>query len=186
MQIHEPQLRVQTLLGVPFSRAAGFVERGYLGEADRCECLECFTMRRSLEIRELVAEIFRQIESGAPLGDEQRVRDRFGSALEAVTHLPRLSEVEEPVGPPRAVRAIERRAVLDRDEHVLEPMPFRAMIVHVPGRHDAESHTPGEPRERLVTGRISFHGIVLQLHEYAARPECIYQPPGHLFGFGDR
>ena len=67
-------------------------------------------MRRSLEIRELVAEIFRQIESGAPLGDEQRVRDRFGSALEAVTHLPRLSEVEEPVGPPRAVRAIERRA----------------------------------------------------------------------------
>ena len=84
------------------------------------------------------------------------------------------------------MRAIERRTVLDRDEHVLEPMPLRAMAVHVPGRHDTEPHTPGEAGERLVTCRISFYGIVLQLDEHTARPERIHELPGHLLGFGDR
>ena len=186
VEIHEPQLRVQTVLGVFLCRAAGLVERGDLGQADRGERFECFTSCRSLEIRELVAEIFRQIEGGAPLSDEQRVRERFRSALEAVAHLPRLGEVEEPVGPPCPVRAVERRSVLDGDEHVLEPMPLGAMIVHVSGRHDTESQTPGEPSERLVTCRISLHGIVLQLHEDAARPERVHELLSHLLGFGDR
>ena len=186
VEIHEAQLRVQTVFSVLLFRAAGLVERRDLGQADRGERFECFTSRRSLEIRELVAEIFRQIEGGAPLGDEQRVRERFGSALEAVTHLPRLGEVEEPVGPPRTVRAVERRSLLDGDEHVLEPMPLGAMIVHVSGRHDAESQTPGEASERLVARRISLHGIVLQLHEDAARPEGVHELPNHLLGFGDR
>jgi hypothetical protein len=58
-------------------------------------------------------------------------------------HFPRLGKVEEPVRAPGSVCAVERRAVLDGDEHVLEAMPLGTVVVHVARRDDTQTHFGG-------------------------------------------
>ena len=94
--------------------------------------------------------------------------------------------MEELVGFPGAVCAVERRAVLDRDEHVLEPVALGTVVVDVARRDDAEPEAARESSERLVSGRISSDGIVLQLYEDAPGPERGDEAVRQLLGFGHR
>lgn len=191
VKVDEAELRVEPVLGVPLLVAARLVQLADLGQADLGERLQgCFfwgtSALRALEVGELVAQILGQVERGAALGDQEGVRERLGSALEAMAHLPRLGEVEEPVGPPGPVCAVERRAVPDRDETVLEPVPLGAVVVDVARGDDPEPQAAPEAGERLVAGGIPFDGVVLQLHEDVPGAERRDEPLGERLGVGHR
>ncbi len=88
VQVDQAELGVQPLLGVPLRGAPRLVQLRDPGEADLGERLQRASPLRALEVGELVAQILGQVERGAPLGDEKRVRERLGAALEAMAHLP--------------------------------------------------------------------------------------------------
>ena len=89
--------------------------------------------------------------------------------------------MKEAVRAPGSVRTIERCAVPDRNQDVLESVSLRSVIVDVSSRDDTESHTAGEPGERFVSGSISLDPIVLKLDEYVAGSERRNESCRHRF-----
>jgi hypothetical protein len=93
--------------------------------------------------------------------------------------------MEERVRAPVPVRAVERGAVPDRDEHVLEAVLLRAVIVDVAGRHDRNAHAVGERAERSQPRAVPLHAIVLELDEDVLRAERVEHPARERLGVGD-
>ena len=184
VQVDEAELGVEPLLRIPFLVASGLVELRDARQTDRGERLERPAALRALEVRELVAQVLGQVERGTPLRDQERVRERLGTALEAMAHLPGLGEVEEPVRPPGAVCAVQRRPAPDRDEHVLEAVALGTVVVDVARGHDAQTQTAGQAGERLVPHAVAFDGIVLELDEDVAGTERAHEPPRERFAVG--
>ena len=66
------------------------------------------------------------------------------------------------------MRGVEARAVLDRDEHVLEPVPLLPVVVHIASRDDTETEVLREVGEVAVAPRVAIDEVVLQLEEEVA------------------
>ena len=76
-----------------------------------------------------------QVECSTTLSDEMRVRDRPRVHREQLRHHIRRPEKELAVGPSQAMRALQRRAVLDRYHRVLQAVATAHVVVNVARRH---------------------------------------------------
>jgi len=63
------------------------------------------------------------------------------------------------------VRAVERGAVPDRHQHVVQPVPLALVIMHVASRYDAKSHGIGDVFQRSGKGQVSPDVVPLQLDD---------------------
>src|SRR6266568_4730212 len=81
---------------------------------------------------------------------------------------------------PGAMRAVERRAMADRDLDIVQPVQFAAVIMDAPGRHDAKPHGRGDVDQRPCQGDITPHTIALQLDEEPVFPEHLLAALGDL------
>ena len=73
------------------------------------------------------------------------------------------------VAAPLALAAVERGAVADRDEHVLERRAARVVRVDVAGRDGRDAERRGEVRERGVAARVAALVRALELDVEARR-----------------
>ena len=112
------------------------------------------------EVGVAVAELLRQVERAA-VGDLARARG--GVARQALEHLGRREQDGLVVAAPLALAAVERGAVADRDERVLEPRAARVVRVHVAGRDGRDAERGGELRERGVPARVAALERALEL-----------------------
>ena len=65
---------------------------------------------------------------------------------------------------------IERRAVLDRDEHVLEPVAVARVVVDVARRDDAQLQVLRQLGQSPVAADIAVDEVVLELEEEVLGP----------------
>jgi hypothetical protein len=143
MKVHQLQLRVEALLGVALFGATRFVPLDDLRQADGSEILHGASPRRALEVREFVAQVLGEIEAGAPLGDEHGVREGLGTAPKSMAHFPRLGEVEEAVGSPGPMGAVQGGSTAYGNQDVLKASPVPVVIVDVPRGHHAQTQASG-------------------------------------------
>ena len=122
-------------------------------------------------IGEEVVEILGQVERRAPLGDQPGCRQRLGIGGEALGHLLGRAEIELVVRPALAVAAIEVGMAPDRDQHVLEPVPPRDVVVDVAGRDVPHPDMLGELDHVRDPAGIAEDEVVLELDEDLIRPK---------------
>ena len=171
----EPELRDQLeLLVQPLSRAplvpvracVPLPERA-LADTSQEHVGRLLTVR---EVRIAVAELLREVE-GQPLCEVVRPGDGRSVAGEAVRHLVRRAEDGFAVAASLPLGAVERRAMADRDEDVLEHCAPRPMCVDVPGRHRLDAEGLCELAQRDVPPRIAAFIRPLELDEEAVAAE---------------
>ena len=81
------------------------------------------------------------------------------------------------VAAPQRLGGVERGAVAQRHERVLQLRPAARMRVHVAGRHARHPQPPGQRGQRPVAGAIVARVGALQLHVQPLRAERVEQPP---------
>src|SRR5262249_4439886 len=127
-----------------------------------------------------VAEIFGEVER-ARLGDAQRVCDCIWELQEAADLQVWCPWVELTIGASQLVALLERRAILDRHERVLQPVARLVVIVDVPGGDDLDTHLPGQSSQCPIPGSVAVDEVVLEFHEYAFSPKPVDPAPeSHL------
>ena len=112
------------------------------------------------EVGVAVAELLRQIER-APVGDLARAQRRV--ARQPLEHLLRREEHALVVAAPLALAAVERRAVLDRDERVLQVRTADVVCVHVTGRDRRHAERTRELVELCIAAYVAALVRALQL-----------------------
>jgi len=122
------------------------------------------SLSRAFEIGKFVAQILGDVESSAALGNAKCVGDGIGSATEAVGHLPGRCQVKEGIGASHRVGVVQGGPVADGDQHVLETMPLRPVIVDIPRGHHRNDELVGEAGQPLVPLSVSLHAVLLKLH----------------------
>ena len=152
------------------------VALGERGVADAAE-LDVGGIGAVGEVRVAVAELLGQVEL-EPLGDSACSRDRFGVIREAFVHVGHGEEHALPVAPPLGLAALERRAVPDRHERVLEHGSRGAVRVHVAGHDRLDPERPGQVAERGVPSRVAALVRALQLDVEAVTAERRREPGG--------
>ncbi len=123
------------------------------------------------EVGERVPEVARQVERAAARRDLERDGDRGGTVAEQRGGVLRRPQRELAVGPPLRVGAVERAAVADRDEHVVQPVALAPVVVHVGRRHRVEPGVVREIAQRAGQGAVAANVIALQLDEEPVPPE---------------
>ena len=118
-----------------------------------------------LEVGEPVAEVGREIERPAALGDRARVAERVGPRREAPHHLAGRGEVEAGVGAAQRVRIVDRRPVPDRDQDILETVPVGDVVVDVARGHDRDAEPVGQRTQRPSAREVAVDGVVLEFDE---------------------
>ena len=81
------------------------------------------------------------------------------------------------VAAPQRLAGVERGAVAQRHEGVLQLRAAARVGVHVAARHARHPEAPGERLERAVARAIVAGVGALQLHAQAMRAEGVQQPP---------
>ncbi len=112
------------------------------------------------EVGVAIAELLRQVE-GAAFCDLARAER--GVARQPLEHLGRREQHRLVVAAPLALAAVERRAVPDRDERVLQPRAARVVRVHVAGRDGRHAERRGELRQPRVAADVATFVRTLQL-----------------------
>ena len=132
--------------------------------ADRAQLLD----RRVSTVREVgiaVAELLGEVER-QPLGENAgALRRRSVDPVEALDHLGRRAEHGLPISSPLALAPVERRAVANRDERVLEQCPPPRVRVDVPRRDRLHPEVLGKVAERRMTTRVASLVRSLELDE---------------------
>ena len=113
-------------------------------------------------VGEGVAEVAREVE-GAALGDADAVGEGLGPFGEERGHLVGRFQVVLGVLASKLVRGVERCAVADGDEHVLESMALAQVVVDVVGGDAADAESLRQRRQRLVALAVAVDEVVLQL-----------------------
>ena len=126
------------------------------------------------EIRIAVAELLRQIEA-EPLGELGRARDRGSVLREALDDLGRGEQDALVVAAPLRLAAVERAAVTDGDEDVLEARAARMVCVDVARDERRRTDRLCELAQRRVAVRVAAFVGPLQLDEEAVASECAGQ-----------
>ncbi len=129
------------------------------------------------EVGIAVAELLREVEF-EPLGQLHRRVQRVAVVRPAGDHLGRGEQRAFVVSAPVGLAAFERRAALDRDEHVLELHPGRVVRMRVPGDDRAQAERRGQVAQRVVAAGVAPAERTLELHEEALRPERLRQAGG--------
>ena len=131
-----------------------------------------------LEVRKAVAQVGGEVEGAAPLGDAKGVRHRIAPGCEAGPHFVGRRQVEAPVGATDPLGGVQRRAVANGHQDVLQRGPVRAMVVDIPRGHHGDPEPVGQPPQGPVAGGIALDPVVLEFDEEAVRPEGADEAPG--------
>jgi hypothetical protein len=167
--VDQLQLLVQPGAGlalVPVQPAVPIVERAAADGGELCD-------RRLLAVGEVgvaVAELLRQVECAA-FGDARRALHGVPVEREPLEDLGGRAEDRLVVPPPFRLGALERRAMPDRDERVLEVRAARAVRVDVARDHRLDLERLGEVAEPGVPSDVSALERPLKLDEEAVASE---------------
>ena len=164
VQLDQAQLLGKLRLGLRALRGRAIA----LAQPFAADALELAERRGALGQRrrgQPIAEVAGEVEGAAP-SNAHRVGRRLGVvAREALGLLGGAAQPELGVGTPLRMGLVEGRAVADRDQHVLQPVPLACVVVHVAGADDAHAGPLGQPYERLVARSVAMDVVVLQLDE---------------------
>ena len=183
MTVHQPEFLVEALAGFGLQLGAP-VALVQLGETDGGQRLDRSTPVAPVEVRKRVAQVFGQVEGGAPFSDLQGVGEGVRAAPEAMGHFLGRSQIKSCVGTALLVRAVQRRPIPDGHHDVLKSMPLGSVIVDVPCSHHGDSEPIGEPAEAPVPVAVPPLFVVLKLDEKATRAEGSVQAPSQELGNG--
>ena len=131
------------------------------------------------EVRIAVAELLRQVEL-EPLRELAGARDRVPVVGEALVHLVGREQHRLVVAAPLALAAVERRAVADRDERVLQADARARVRVRVAGDDGLDAERLGEVAQRSVAAHVAALVGPLQLDEEAVAAEGLREPRGRV------
>ncbi len=131
---------------------------------------------RILRPRVAVAEVVREVE-GQPLGQRQRLAHRLGMVGETTHHRLRRGHHVAAVATAQRLGGVERRAVAQCHERVLQLGPAACMRMHVAAGHARHPEPPRERRQRAVAGAVVPRIGTLQLHAQVLRAERLEQAP---------
>ena len=129
-----------------------------------------------LRARVAVAEVARQVEAQL-LGEAHALAHRLGVLGEARRHRRGGGQHVAVVATPQRLAGVERGAVAQRHEGVLQLRATARVGVHVAARHARHPEAPGERLQRAVARAIVAGVGALQLHAQAVRAEGVQQPP---------
>src|SRR2546425_555524 len=174
----EPPLRLAAMQGVDRialfePRAAQLGERAGGGSA-----------LGAVEVGKAISQIPREIELTAPLREDQSIGDSIWTVTKQRFDLFRRAQEELAVAMTHVVRAVERRAVPDSHQHVVQPMPLAPVVVHVARRYDAKSCGIGDVFQRSSEGEVSPDVVPLQLDDKVLLSEHRTAPLGEAAGSG--
>ncbi len=161
--LHQPQLFGEPRLGVGPVYATRGVALVHPSPAQLRQRARRGRAIGAFEVGEAVTQVAREIEGPAALGEGLRSGDSIGTVSEQRSGFGRRAQVKFAVGAAHGVRRVERGAVADRDQHILQAVPIAAVVMHVARRHDAEPRARGEVGERAGAGEVAAHVVALQL-----------------------
>src|SRR5207244_7534703 len=118
-----------------------------------------------------ISQIPREIEPTAPLREDQSISDSIWTVREQRFDLFRRAQEELAVRMTHVVRAVERRAVPDRHQHIVQSMPLAPGVVHVARRYDATSCEVGDVFQRSREREVSPAVAPLQLDDEVLLPD---------------
>ena len=174
LPLDDAQLVRQTRLRARLLGAAG-VAVAQARPADRRQLLVRAAPVLQGGRRQRVAHVLREVERAAPR-DAHRVGGGVGVvAGEALGLQRRRAQEELRVGTALAVALVQRQAVLDRDQHVLQAVPVALVVVHVARAHHPHARRRRQTHERAVARAVVEHQVVLQLDEDVVRAEPLDQ-----------
>ena len=127
------------------------------------------------EVRIAVAEVLVQIELES-LGELSAPFDRVPVVRKKLRALVRRSQEALPVASPLRLAAVERRAVLDGDERVLQRRPRTRMGMDVAGRNRFDPERLSQLAQRGVATSVASLERTLKLDKEAAAAEGSRQP----------
>ena len=127
------------------------------------------------EVGVAVAELLRQVELEA-LRELTGALDRGSVVGEALVHLLRREQHRLVVAAPLALAAVERRAVADRDERVLQADARARVRVRVAGDDGLDAERLREVAQRSVAAHVAALVRPLQLDEEAVAAERVREP----------
>ena len=165
VMLHQPQLLLEAALGLGAVGRIGWVELLQLHRAQSGQGLWSGLLPRAAEVGEGVAQIRGQVEGAAPLGDRARVRDGVGTVTEQRRYVLRRSQMKLAVGLSHVVRAVERGAVPNGAERVVQPVPLAPEVVRIAGGDHREPRVVGYVGERMDQVTVAAHVVALELHE---------------------
>src|SRR5262249_6260602 len=127
------------------------------------------------EVRVAVAELLRQVEP-QPFGQLDRTGDGGTVLREAVDDLPGSEQDGLVVAAPLGLAPVERAAVPDGDEHVLQRRAAWMVCMDVAGDERRHPERVGEIAQRGVATRVAALVRTLQLDEEAICAESPREP----------
>ena len=127
------------------------------------------------EVRIAVAELLREVEL-EPLRELARARDRLPVVGEPLEQLGRREQHRLVVAAPLALAPVERRAVADRDERVLQADARTSMRVRVSRDDGLDAERLGEVAQRCVAAHVAALVGPLQLDEEPLAAEGLREP----------
>ncbi len=138
----------------------------------------------AVEVGKAISQIAREIEPTAALRQRQTVSDSIWTVKkQRLDFIPRTQE-ELAVRMTHVVRAVERGAVPDRHQHIVQPVPLSLVVMHVASCHDTKVHIIRESFQRPGEGEISPDVVPLQLDDEVLLPEHRTAPLGEAAGGG--
>jgi len=164
----QPQLIIQAWEGDGILVRGVFAAQPFQAEAAQ-RLVRSFTGRAGI-VREAIAQVAGQIKLAA-FGNTYRVGQRIAIAGKQACHLLGRLEIELAVGAAQRVRSVQRGAVLDGNQRILQPVALADVVVHVVGGHNAQVQLPRQGGERAVAGGIAMDEVLLELQEEAVRAE---------------
>src|SRR2546423_1717147 len=127
------------------------------------------------EVRIAVAEVLVQVELQA-LGELTGAFDRVAVMWEELRELGRRPQEALAVAPPLGFTAVERSAVLDGDEGVLQRRPARIVGMDIAGRDGLDAERLGQLAQNCVAASVAALERPLELDEEAVAAERLRQP----------
>ena len=134
--------------------------------------------RRHGEIRQVVL-VVRNIDA-APLGDPQRVRQRFRHLAEDLLHFLRGLQIELIAVIAQAIAIVDVLAGADAEQDVVRTMIAVRQVVHVVGRDERHVQLARDRHQPLVDDQLLLDALILHLEEEIARPENVAELRGGL------
>ncbi len=138
-------------------------------------------------VGEDVGQVVGEIEFAAAFGDFDCVRERRGPFVEELGHLFGGAKVELTVRAAELMGVVQGGAVMDGDQHVLQPVAVGKVVMDIPGGDVAQAQLVRQPDQGANALDIAMDFVVLQLDEdrIASQPGdvLLQQRPG---GVSDR
>jgi hypothetical protein len=131
------------------------------------------------EVGIAIAELFRQVEA-KPLGELDRTSDGVAVLRETLDDLTGREQHGLVVAAPFGLAPVERAAVANGDEHVLQRRAARMVRVHVSRDEGRHSELLRELAKHSIAARVAALVWALQLDEEAVGAERLCEPRGRV------